>query len=253
MIYGLYLSATGIMANSYRQDVLANNLANSETVGFKRNFATFTERRTAAQELNEPGEWSQSPLENIGGGMLVSKSDVDRQQGDLEQTGNALDMAIRGDGFFAVTNGLDTHLTRNGQMVLDGKGQLVMANARSQKILDVNHKPITLEAGRNTTISDDGLITQDGQAVARIGLFDVPDRNLLAQQGGTLISYPYANDLRQATGELKSGFVEHSNVDPTTELTELMDAQRQLEANANMIRYQDSTLQRLVNDVGKIS
>jgi len=89
--------------------------------------------------------------------------------------------------------------------------------------------------------------------VARVGVFDVPDRSQLKQQGGSMLSYPDTNQLRTASGRLHSEVVERSNVDPTTELTELMDAQRQLEANANMIRYQDSTLQRLVNDVGKIS
>ena len=66
-----------------------------------------------------------------------------------------------------------------------------------------------------------------------------------------MLMYPDTSQLRRATGQILSGFQEHSNVDPTIELAQLMDTQRQLEANANMIKYQDSMMQRLVNDVGE--
>ena len=80
----------------------------------------------------------------------------------------------------------------------------------------------------------------------------MPQPQQLVKHGGTLLSYPTPKSLLPAGGTLRSGFIERSNVDPTIELTQLMDAQRQLEANANMIRYQDQTLGKLVNEVGKI-
>src|SRR5689334_4298751 len=175
MIYGLYLSATGVMASSYRQDVIANNLANSETVGFKRDLTTFQERSTALRERGQGDTWSDPIQENIGGGMLLSGTQIDREQGVLDRTGNPFDLAIEGDGYFAVANGDQTRLTRNGQMMLNHDGELILANARSQRVLDVNGKPIKLETGKNTTISEDGEISQDGQPVARVGVFDVPD------------------------------------------------------------------------------
>jgi flagellar basal-body rod protein FlgF len=253
MIYGLYLSATGVMANSHRQDVIANNLANSETVGFKRDLAMFQERATALRERGQAGDWSDPVQEKIGGGLLVTGTQIDREQGVLDRTGNPFDLGIEGEGYFAVGNGDQTRLTRNGQMMLNREGELILANARNQKVLDTNGRAIRLDPTKNTTMSEDGQISQAGQPVARIGVFDVPDRTQLKQQGGSLFSYPDTNQLRAGTGKLHNEVIERSNVDPTLELTELMDAQRQLEANANMIRYQDSTLQRLVNDVGKIS
>src|SRR5687768_1897415 len=102
MIYGLYLSATGIMTNSYRQDVIANNLANSETVGFKRDVALFKERLTQAQEQRIKGDWSNPLLEGIGGGTLAAPTIVDSTQGELEPTGSPLDVAIEGKGYFTV-------------------------------------------------------------------------------------------------------------------------------------------------------
>ena len=101
MIYGLYLSAAGVMSSSYRQDVTANNLANAENVGFKRDLPLFQERLTEAQQRR--GErWSDPLMEGLGGGLLASPTVVDNQPGDLESTGSPLDVAIQGDGFFAV-------------------------------------------------------------------------------------------------------------------------------------------------------
>ena len=101
MIYGLYLSAAGVVSSSYRQDVIANNLANSETVGFKRDLPLFQERLTEAQQ-RRGGSHSDPLMEGLGGGLLASPTLVDNRAGDLEHTGAPLDVAIQGDGFFAV-------------------------------------------------------------------------------------------------------------------------------------------------------
>ena len=103
MIYGLYLSAAGVMSSSYRQDVIANNLANSETIGFKRDLPLSRARLTAAQEFRA-GHGSDPLMEGLGGGLLASPSMVDTSSGDLEDTSNPLDVAIQGSGFFAVAN-----------------------------------------------------------------------------------------------------------------------------------------------------
>src|SRR5437667_10189719 len=100
MIYGLYLSATGVLANTYRKDVIANNLANSETVGFKRHLASFQQRPPESQTMGRP-DLSNPMLDNLGGGFLVAPTQIDTSQGDLETTGNNLDAAIYGKGFFA--------------------------------------------------------------------------------------------------------------------------------------------------------
>jgi len=252
MIYGLYLSATGVMTNSYRQDVIANNLANSETAGFKRDLALFQERRTAAQERGLGPGPTVPGLERLGGGALVSPTQVDASQGELEPTGNPLDVGIMGSGYFAVQDQNQTRLTRAGKFMVDRTGKLVLANGKGQPVLDVKGKPIQLSLSASTEIGTDGTITQDGKPVARLGVFNVPDRLKLVKQGGGLLAYSDPNQLTASSATLQSKFVERSNVDPATELANLMESQRQLEANANMIRYQDQTLGRLVNDVGKI-
>lgn len=259
MIYGLYLSATGVLANSYRQDVIANNLANAETVGFKRSLALFQERRTEAQQHAKPGE-TNPMLENIGGGTLASPTFIDRSQGQLEQTGNNLDAAIRGKGFFTVQssgpNGQELHLTRNGQFMINRAGDLVLGDGSGERVLDAQRKPIQLRGvlASKLLIQQDGTISAGGEPLAKLGVFNVTDESKLLAKGGTLLGY--AGDIKSLPADrdasVDSGFIESSNVDPMTELTHLMAAQRQLEANANMIRSQDQTLGKLVNEVGKI-
>ncbi|HSU65431.1 MAG TPA: flagellar basal-body rod protein FlgF [Tepidisphaeraceae bacterium] len=251
MIYGLYLSATGIMTNSYRQDVVANNLANAETTGFKRDIPVFRQRLMAAQENRTPGSWSDPSLDGLGGGLLTESNHTDFEQGGMEQTGSPLDVAIQGNGFFAVNEKGKTLLTRDGRLQLDRSGALILTSG--QPVLDVKGQPITISPNAtNTVINTTGQILQDGQVAAQLGVFDVPDSSKLTKLGNGLFQSP--DPIAPTTNAtLRSEYLESSNVDPTTELADLMDTQRQLEANANMIHTQDSTLQLLVTNVGKIS
>ncbi|HEV2293630.1 MAG TPA: flagellar hook-basal body protein [Tepidisphaeraceae bacterium] len=258
MIYGLYLSASGVLTNSYRQDVIANNIANAETVGFKRDLALFQERLTEAQHRRFRGGMggqSNDLLEKLGGGMFASPTSIDTTSGELEPTGGNLDLAIEGNaGYFMVQDHEGAaRLTRNGSFLVDDSGHLILAHS-GDKVLDRNRKPILLNGAlqAQTEVTRDGQITQAGTPAARIGLFDVPDPKQLTKRGQMLLDHPEVSTLAASNAQLRSGAVERANVDPTTELALLMDAQRQLEANANMIRYQDATLGKLVNEVGKI-
>jgi flagellar basal-body rod protein FlgF len=251
MIYGLYLSASGIAANSYRQDVIANNLANSETAGFKRDVPSFKQRLTEAQQGRRPGSWSDSRLEGMGGGLLAMPNHIDFSSGAMEQTGSPLDVAIQGDGFFAVKQNDQTLLTRDGRFSVNSQGQLVMSSG--QRVLDGNGQPIGLSSTAPVTIEADGQITQEGQAVGKLGVFSVGDKSTLTKVGSNLLAPQNANDVQRADAKVRSEFREQSNVDPATEMVELLETQRQIEANANMIQAQDATLKLAVGSVGKIS
>ncbi len=249
MNYGLYLSAMGVLANSQRQDVIANNLANSETVGFKKDLALFQEQRTEAQIRGRRGE-SNDLLEPLGGGLVPSGTTLDLSQGPMETTGNPLDVAILGDGYFAVRHGDRLMLSRAGKFQLDRNG--ILTTDAGHAVLSDKMNSITLAAGP-VNIGKDGTITQKGLTVGKLGVFSVPDPKLLMKRGANLMSYPdLERNLKSSDAQLKNEALEQSNSEATTELAALMDAQRQLEANANMIRYQDQMLNRLVNDVAKI-
>jgi flagellar basal body rod protein FlgG len=148
----------------------------------------------------------------------------------------------------------NARLTRAGSLMVDHDGHLILAHS-GQQVLDDRRKPIVLDGtlSGQTEVGKDGLITQAGSPAAKIGLFSVPDPGQLTKRSGMLLDHPSVQTLAAAKNpQLFSGTVERSNVEPTTELALLMDAQRQLEANANMIKYQDATLGKLVNEVGKI-
>ncbi|HEV8379334.1 MAG TPA: flagellar hook basal-body protein [Tepidisphaeraceae bacterium] len=251
MNYGLYLSAMGVLANSQRQDVIANNLANSETVGFKKDLALFQEQRTEAQiRGRSASRESNELLEPLGGGLVPSGTTLDLSQGPIESTSNPLDVAILGDGYFAVRNGDRLMLTRAGRFQVDRNG--ILTTDAGHAVLSEKMSSITLAPGA-VDIGKDGTITQNGKTVGRLGVFSVPDPKLIAKRGANLMSYPdIERSLKASDAQLRNEALEQANCEPTTELAALMDTQRQLEANANMIRYQDQMLNRLVNDVAKI-
>ncbi len=254
MHYGLYLSATGVMANSHRQDVIANNLANAETTGFKRDLPLFQERLTEAQHRRALAGRSNLLLENLGGGLLISPTAIDHSQGDLEETGRTLDVAIYGRGFLGVRQGSETLLTRDGRLMTDKQGFLITGGINPAQVLDHQGNPIQLDPRLPVQIDDAGQISQGGEVRARLGLYTVADTRQLVKMGeGRFRATQPAAATAAAPGQIRSGFLERANVSPATELTQLIETQRQLEANANMIRYQDTMLGRLVNDVGKIS
>jgi flagellar basal-body rod protein FlgF len=253
MQYGLYLSATGVMANSHRQDVIANNLANAETTGFKRDLPLFQERLTEAQVKRGLARRSNLLLEDLGGGMLLSPTIVDHAQGDLEETGRAMDVGVFGSGYLAVKEGGKTLLTRDGRLITDKDGYLITGGSNPAKVLDHKGNTIQLNPSLPVLIDENGQISQQGEARAKLGLYDVKDRSQLIKVGeGRFLPHAGPGSLIPAAGQIRSGFLERANVQPATELTQLIETQRQLEANANMIRYQDAMLGRLVNDVGKI-
>jgi len=254
MQYGLYLSAAGVITSSYRQDVIANNLANSETVGFKRDLAMFAQRPAADQTSPLKAGFGSALLDKIGGGTFASPNYIDTTEGTLEPTGNSLDAAIDGDGYFTVAgkNGQQM-LTRDGRFHIDLAGHLTRTGNQANPVLDVNGHPINLDPTLTARFDEAGRVIQGGQPVAQLGVVSVSDPTQLRKSGDDLYAYADPNGLKSSDAQVRGGFVERSTVDPATELSALMDTQRVLEANANMMHYQDQMLGDLVNTVGKIS
>src|SRR3954464_8064047 len=215
MNYGLYLSAMGVLANSQRQDVIANNLANAETVGFKKDLALFQEQRTEAQIRGKRSE-SNDLLEPLGGGLVPSGTTLDLSQGPIESTGNPLDVAIQGDGYFAVRDGDRTMLTRAGRFQVDRNG--ILATDAGHAVLSDKLTSITLTPGL-ADIGKDGTITQNGQTVGRLGVFSVANPRLLPKRRANLMSYPdIERNLKPCDAALRNEALEQTNCEPTTEL-----------------------------------
>jgi len=254
MIYGLYLSAAGVMENSYRQDVISNDLANVETIGFRRDIPTFRQRLTAAQMNPADLQHTDALLEQIGGGSFVNPAEIDLASGPLKTTGNPLDAAILGRGFFTVAgpNGQPS-LTRDGRFQMDRAGRMTLSNSEASPVLDNKGNAIVLDPTEPVFIDSSGSIQQPGRQPIQMGLADVSNPQLLRKQGDSLLTVTDPSTVAPCLATIARGTLEQSNVDPAPELVELMNSQRDLEANVNMIETQDAMLDKLVNDAGKIT
>ncbi len=251
MPYGLYISAEGATAQSRRLEVLSNNLANVETAGFKRQLIGFQARfaEANARGLAAPGDGS---VNDLGGGIAIRETTTDFSKGPVKHTKFPSDVAIDGDGFFAVQRGDQMMLTRAGNFSFTQGGVLVtqdgypvLSDQGTQIIMDPDAGP--------WSITSQGAFVQAGEeqkiALQRpqsLGDLVPVSENLFKPLGKTL---PVEDDLRQ----VKPGFLEQSGVKPTNEMMELIETSRCFEANTNMIKSQDQMIGNLLSRVLKES
>lgn len=260
MNYGLYLAAGGTLVSMHRQDVLANNLANLNTVGFKPDdvYATarLPERIESGEALAEP----QLLLEQLGGGTFAAPTRIDLRQGHLNQTHNTLDLAIQGEGFFTVSaersvSAQSIRFTRDGRFTLNAEGELVMI-ATGLRVLDANDQPIRLDPGRPVQINSRGVISQNGVEVAQLQISDVNDRSSLVKTGeGLLRIGPGAGARRQTAvaAGVRQGFVESSAVDPILALNAMINASKSVQSNATMMQYHDHLLGQAITTMARVA
>jgi flagellar basal body rod protein FlgG len=255
MLYGLYLSAAGLQAQEARQAVISNNLANADTMGFKRDLAVMQARQNATREDPQMMQYQLPVLKNQGGGVNVAGGGIDMAQGPLKQTGNKTDVALMGKGFFEVQGDKpgEKLLTRDGRFLVNSDGTLVTANG-GRPVLSDQGQPITLTPGLPVTISQTGMVTQGNNGGTQLGLADVPDSRHLIKLGDNLLTVdkPEALTAISPNTQVEQGHLEQSGVDPIVEMVNMMEGQRAFDANAKMITYQDTTLSEL-NTVGRVA
>lgn len=247
MIYGLYQSAAGMMVNEYRQDVLANNLANAETVGFKREIASFAQRLRASEAGWRDGP-SNALMESLSGGTWLGQTGIDFSAGAAVKTDNPLDVLIAGPGFLQVSADGHEYLTRDGRMLMDADGWLVSANDGAA-ILGQAGQPIRLNPqGGEISIDEDGYIKQGQLMVGQLGLVSVDDEQALRKTGASRFELGDAA-LTSSSAELMQGHLESSGVEPVKELVTMIEASRAYQLNAEMLSLQDQSASRLINAV----
>jgi flagellar basal-body rod protein FlgF len=253
MIHGIYLSSHGANAQSLRQDVIANNLANASTTGFKRDVATFQVFKPEDFRKNIPFRMDGDRQKEVGA-MSVDRISTDHTSGSLQKTGQDYDIGLSGEGFLRVSDGQNEYLTRNGQLHRSIDGQLVTLD-QGLSVLDTSGEPIEIPGtATRVDISTDGKVAAvlgDNQRVllGQIDLVSAPT-DQLRKIGDSL--YDTQADLTPAGRNLqvKQGFIEASGVNPIKEMTAMIETSRAFEANINMIRIQDESLGRLLQTVG---
>lgn len=248
MNYGLWMSAAGLATEVHRQDIIANNVANAETAGFKADTA-FTIERAAPSQGFGVSTPSAEMLTRLGGGVLANDTWTDYGQGAMVD-GGQLDLAIDGDGFFAVRDGDDVAYTRDGRFQRDRNGLLVDIDGRP--VLSDRERPIRLGEGQ-VAVGRDGTVTVtfDGEAeeVGRLRLAD-PPRDALRKSGDNLFQVSNEVKVGKADGShVNQGRYESSNVDPIRSMSELIQTSRSVQAAARFIDFHDRMMELAVTRI----
>jgi flagellar basal-body rod protein FlgF len=246
MPYGLYIAAEGAHSQSKRMEVLANNLANVDTPGFKRDLAMF-QARYAEETHHGFDHHGSGTINDVGGGVWMNHTTTDHSQGTLKRTDIPTDVAINGDGYFVVQKDGQNYLTRAGNFLVNSSGALV--SQTGMPVMSDEGAPILVNPDTPWRVSPDGAIEQDGGKTF-LALVRPPSPADLAKHGENLFqtlapASPVPSELRSVQG----GYLEMSGVRPTLEMLDLIETSRAFEMNISMIRNHDSMLNSLVNRV----
>ena len=244
----MYLAAEGAQAQSRRLEVIANNMANVDTVGFKPDVATFQARFAEAIQQN-PALAGSRTRPDVGGGVKIIETITDFTAGKSEWTGEDSDMEIIGDGFFQVmTPDGETYLTRAGAFETNALNQLVMTGTNNL-LLDDGGSPIEIDPSAPWSVTHKGYLDQAG-SLTPIGLVEPRSLDDLHKVGGNLFSSrSTVESLVPARREVRSGYREMSGANATEQMMEMIETNRAFEANTQMIRHQDTATGTLISRI----
>jgi flagellar basal-body rod protein FlgF len=261
MNYGLQISASGAQTGMYRLEVAANNLANINTPGFKPDMAAVAHRDAARIEDGVLSLPSNRMLEMLGAGVQAAPNNVKFGQGSLRTTGNPLDLALRGDGFFQVATSRETgdgnesqlRLTRNGSFTRAADGRLV-TTGDGLSVLDSSGSPIVIPDSDRVNITTDGVVSTRRGIIARIGVVDVPDRTTLTKEGHGLFRMnetmpggrPFSTDTTISQGHLEEALVNEVNA-----ILAVRSASKTVESNMGMIASHDRMMEMAISRLGR--
>lgn len=257
MLKGLYTAYTGLRNEQYRMDIMTNNLANSSTVGFKKEGSTSQSFDSVlAYKLNDTTDVGNMP-KRIGynnPGVKIGEVYNNFEQGSFQITDNTYDMALSGEGFFTIefknkAGVTSTKYTRAGDFTLNTDGFLVTKDG--DYVLG-NAGRIRLDTNADTTIMKDGTITQNGAEVAQLRITDFEDYNYLVKYGETYYEPVEGYRTKASQAEVFSGYLEASNVQVVSEMVDMINITRAYESNQKILQTYDSTLDVAVNQLGRI-
>lgn len=256
---GLYIAASGLNSTLARQDVIANNLANVSTIGFKQNrsvdvaFPTYLIARIHDQRINVmDGTAEIRPNIGImGGGVIPQAITTDYSQGSHLETKSPLDFALNGPGFFTVL-GPDgkTWLTRDGNFSLDSNGRLVTKDG----LPVLGHNGEIYIDGTEVNSDQEGNLKVDGKALDQLLIVKVQNENLLNKVGHSLFEIKPQNKIDNAPDgiQVQQGFLEQSNVNSMMEMVNMIDTYRNYELNSRIISTYDHVLNEAATEIGTL-
>ncbi|HTU88750.1 MAG TPA: flagellar basal-body rod protein FlgF [Gemmataceae bacterium] len=239
MLQGYYSAASGMSAAMQNQDILAQNLANAPVPGYRRQALTFAE--FVAPQTVASAPTTTQPMH----GAQIARHSSSFAAGPYQRTGNPLECAIQGDGFFVLDGPTGNLYTRNGQFHINAAGQLVSASGYA-----VNGSNGPLQMPTNAAqiqIAQDGTVLADNAPVGQIRLASFADSNQLERVGSTLFTAPAGVSPQTSTAMLRQGYREGSNVAVVDEMVQMLAGMRQYEAASKALRSLSDASQQRIN------
>jgi len=219
---GFYAACTALMARSQTLDLIANNLANVSTPGYRAQHDSFSSLIATAS--------GAAPLSGLNMAVndysVLGGSQLDLSQGNLERTGNDLDLGIEGRGFFAIQTANGPMFTRNGNFHVSPKGELV--TSAGDRVLGTDDRPIPI-VGAPVSVGPDGTISVNGALAGQLKVVDFAPGTPLESAGNTYYSAPDKTAIPAAQASVQQGMLESSNVNPVASSIELITVQRYAE------------------------
>jgi flagellar basal-body rod protein FlgF len=242
---GYYSTGTALIARTQELDTIANNLANASTVGFRAQENVF------GAILANAGNTTQSALSQaVNTYGVLSGTTLDQSQGAMQKTGNDLDVAIEGAGYFVVQTANGPMYTRNGSFQVSARGQLV-TSAGDAVMGDAG--TIAMPPGP-VSISSDGTISSAGAVVGKLRVVEFAPNTQLTGVGNSYYSAPAASVRTATQSDVRQGMLEDSNVNPITSMVELVTAQRTAEMMQRALSMFNSEIDKTATqDLPKIS
>jgi flagellar basal-body rod protein FlgF len=228
MDLGLYIAASGMVAEQVRQDQLANDLANASTPGFKPDESTQRSFGNVLLANTEGG----SAVGSVNEGVALGKAYTNMTQASMQETGEPLDFAIEGSGFFAVKTAQGVRYTRDGQFTASSTGVLT----------DTNGDPVLNQRGAQIKVGSTGTV-----ATSALGIFEVPGA---VKQGEDLYTGKASG---KPTGTVRQGSLEGSGVDAAKVMVEMITSLRSFQSGQQAVQAIGQTLQESASQVGSIA
>ena len=251
MTKGFYNLTSGILSQTRRLDVVANNMTNLATAGYKSE--TYTDSTFDEVLISRVGNKDKSGSQVIGSESYILAPDqlyIDYTQGSLKETGLPLDFAIQGDGFFAIQTADGIRYTRNGSFSLDGEGRLCLSG--QGLVLSPEGQPISFFTDQVRADSSGRFFTQDGGIyMGQVGVFTFEDNGQLTIEDSGLFDTG-GQQAQAADTPLQWGYIEESNVDMIQEMTRMLTAQRALQGGAQILKLYDSLLTKATGELGRL-
>ena len=254
MVKGLYTAYTGMIEEMRRMDVMTNNLANASTTGYKKEGTvnqSFDDQ--LALKIKDRSEVLRAKrLGDVNLGVKVGETYRDYSQGSFSVTDNPYDLALDGNGFFAIEfrnkNGeTSIKYTRDGSFTVDRNGYLMTKDG--DYVLNANGH---IDPNQDVTIERNGAVMQNDVQVGQIGLVDFEDYNYLEKYGENLYDAVAGSRITASTAGIEQGCLEMSNVNIVSEMVDMITITRAYEANQKIITTVDETLDKAVNTVGQV-